>query len=251
MRENVTLGASFLKVLAERNGTRCNSPNEPNGPNESRSATIRRAMPLGSTPIASISDIVARSRSIIEVESRLIRLVLDLAAPVRTVVRFVAADLSGRDCRELRDSDTKVSADGLDLSGLRARQTRTPAPSIATMPKKRRALRSAGVAMKATSGKRARRGGAGSGALDRIDAGTEEGRRRDGLRTGRRRQSGPAVPHPVAGTVERGVVGGRHVGLPLRVRGRCYRAVTSAAATSPTMPRDLAEILSIVSASVW
>src|SRR6185312_7251926 len=72
MRENVTLGASFLKVLAERNGTRCNSPNEPNGPNESRSATIRRAIPLGSTPIASISDIVARSRSIIEFESRMI-----------------------------------------------------------------------------------------------------------------------------------------------------------------------------------
>jgi len=31
----------------------------------------------------------------------------------------------------------------------------------------------------------------------------------------------------------------------------CYGVITSEAATSPTMPSDFAEILSIVSASVW
>jgi hypothetical protein len=153
--ENVTRPRSPSTIFGPTPRTRSRPANDPNGPRDSRSATMRCASAAPILGSVSISDAGARSRSTGP------RTTSGAGAGVATSV--VAERGAGRrDGRGRRPRDgaalpCESTAESCAESAPRspvvgttsraARANRTPAPSASTAPKKRRARRSVRVAM--------------------------------------------------------------------------------------------------------
>lgn len=137
-RENVTRGASFLMDAAVRTGMRASSASDPNGPFRSRSATIRRPVPGGSAPMASISPAEARSRSMVVPGGAMGRRAGARRRPWGGRARERGARLPAT------EPGSRAACSAGDPCR-NARYARTEAPSSATAAMNMSALRSAGV----------------------------------------------------------------------------------------------------------
>jgi hypothetical protein len=194
--EKVTLESSFTTIEELTPFTRLRPSSEPNGPNESRSATMRLAK-AGPTYLRdSISFSVATSRS-----RRPTRLGGAFCFFSRLGFRNpdFRAESAAAICRSSAERERESAGERL----CNASKARAEAPRTRTVEKNRSALRSAGVGI------------------------------------ANHRPSQRLVPHRSG------------AGQRVLFRGRDRYRVTNAVATSPTMPRDRAETLSIVSCGVW